>query len=68
MTSQPSLDLVFVAAIAAAHGVRGECKVKSFTGDPEAAFHYGPFLDATGKEILRAKRWRAINTSPASAS
>lgn len=60
MTQSPSPDLVFVAAIAAAHGVRGECKVKSFTGDPEAAFTYGPFLDAAGKEILRARRWRPI--------
>ena len=53
-------DLVFVAAIAAAHGVRGECKVKTFTGDPAAAFTYGPFLDANGVEILRAKRWRPV--------
>tara|TARA_R110002124_G_scaffold157088_2_gene324169 strand:- start:328 stop:891 length:564 start_codon:yes stop_codon:yes gene_type:complete len=60
MTAKPAADLVFVAAIAAAHGVRGECKVKSFTGDPEAAFSYGPFLDAAGKEILRAKRWRPV--------
>jgi len=60
MTARPAPDLVFVAAIAAAHGVRGECKVKSFTGDPEAAFTYGPFLDAAGKEILRAKRWRPV--------
>ncbi len=60
MTTPTSPDLVFVAAIAAAHGVRGECKVKSFPGDPAAAFSYGPFLDAAGKEILRAKRWRPI--------
>jgi 16S rRNA processing protein RimM len=51
-------DLVFVAAIAGAHGVRGECKVKTFTGDPGAAFSYGPFLDDKGHVLLTTKRWR----------
>lgn len=51
-------DLVFVAAIAGAHGVKGECKVKSFTGQPDAAFGYGPFLDGTGKVLFTPKRWR----------
>ena len=56
--AKPADDLVFVAAIAGAHGVRGECKVKSFTGEPEAAFGYGPFLDAAGKVMFTPKRWR----------
>ena len=56
--AKPADDLVFVAAIAGAHGVRGECKVKSFTGEPEAAFGYGPFLDAAGKVIFTPRRWR----------
>jgi 16S rRNA processing protein RimM len=59
MTSA-SPDLVFVAAIAGAHGVKGEAKVKSFTGDPEAAFDYGPFLDIAGKPLLTPKSWRAV--------
>jgi 16S rRNA processing protein RimM len=56
--SKPSSDLVFVAAIAGAHGVKGECKVKSFTGEPEAAFAYGPFLDAQGKTLFTPARHR----------
>ncbi|WP_300530235.1 ribosome maturation factor RimM [Maricaulis sp.] len=56
--SKTSPDLVFVAAIAGAHGVRGECKVKSFTGEPEAAFAYGPFLDAKGKTVFTPARYR----------
>lgn len=56
--SKPSSDLVFVAAIAGAHGVKGECKVKSFTGEPEAAFAYGPFLDKTGKTLFTPARHR----------
>lgn len=55
----PSNDLIFIAAIAGSHGVRGECKVKSFAGDPAAAFSYGPFMDETGKVILTPMRHRA---------
>jgi len=55
----PSNDLIFIAAIAGSHGVRGECKVKSFAGDPAAAFSYGPFMDETGKVILTPQRHRA---------
>jgi 16S rRNA processing protein RimM len=51
-----SPDLVFVAG---SHGVRGECRVKSFTGDGQAAFSYGAFLDQSGAPILTPKRWRS---------
>ncbi|MAC39361.1 MAG: 16S rRNA processing protein RimM [Oceanicaulis sp.] len=53
-------DLVFIAAIAGAHGVKGECKVKSFAGEPDAAFSYGAFRDAGGAVILTPKSWRAV--------
>ena len=56
--SKPAQDLVFVAAIAGAHGVRGECKVKTFTGEPDAAFSYGPFLDEAGQPLLTPSAWR----------
>lgn len=55
----PADDLVFIAAIAGAHGVRGQCKVKSFAGEAEAAFTYGPFLDEAGKPRLTPVKWRA---------
>ena len=51
-------DLVFVAALAGAHGVKGECKLKSFTGDPDAVFDYGPFLDEAGQVRFTPLRWR----------
>ncbi|MGB6415277.1 MAG: 16S rRNA processing protein RimM, partial [Pseudolabrys sp.] len=33
---------ICVARIGAAHGVRGEVKLWSFTEDPAAVAHYGP--------------------------
>ena len=52
-------ELVFVAAIAGSHGVRGECKVKSFTENEADAFAYGPFLDEAGKVLLTPVKHRA---------
>lgn len=56
--SNPADDLVFVAAIAGAHGVKGECKLKSFTGEPAAVFEYGPLLDENGQSLFTPQRWR----------
>lgn len=44
-------DLVVIAAIAGAHGVRGDARIKPF-GDPEAVCAYGPFLDQAGAVVL----------------
>ena len=55
MTAPP--DLIVIAAIAGAHGVRGEAKVKPF-GDPAALCGYGPFLDETGAVIATPARAR----------
>lgn len=41
---------VCVAAITAAHGVRGQVRVKSFTERPEDLSAYGPLTDADGVE------------------
>ncbi|MCO5148348.1 MAG: ribosome maturation factor RimM [Aquamicrobium sp.] len=40
---------VRMATIGAAHGVRGEVRVKTFTGDPLALGDYGPLQDETGR-------------------
>lgn len=49
---------VLLAEIGAPHGVRGEVRVKSYTGDPEAIGDYGPLMDYKGRsytvENLRA--------------
>jgi 16S rRNA processing protein RimM len=43
-----SRDHVCVGAIAAAHGIKGEVKIKAFTVDPKSVGAYGPLLDETG--------------------
>lgn len=40
---------VQMAVIGAAHGIRGELRVKTFTGDPLALAHYGPLSAADGR-------------------
>jgi 16S rRNA processing protein RimM len=52
-------ELVFVAAIAGSHGVRGECKVKSFTQNEADAFGYGPFYDEDGQVLLTPVKHRS---------
>jgi hypothetical protein len=42
-------NLIAVAQITGAFGVKGEARVRSFTEDPKAAFSYGPLLDASGR-------------------
>jgi protein-histidine pros-kinase len=47
---------VRVARIGAAHGVRGEMKLWSFTGDPEAVADYGPLQTEDGTLVSSAIR------------
>ncbi|MEP7452561.1 ribosome maturation factor RimM [Phyllobacterium sp. SB3] len=64
-------DPVQLAVIGAAHGTRGELRVKTFTGDPMALADYGPLYDVTGRafevlDIRPAKtvvvvRFRGVN-------
>ncbi|MHB2267591.1 ribosome maturation factor RimM [Aliihoeflea sp. PC F10.4] len=42
-------EKILMAVIGAPHGVRGEVRVKTFTGDPLALGDYGPLFDAAGK-------------------
>ncbi len=49
---------ILVAAFGAAHGIRGEIRVKSFTADPAAFAAYGPLQAENGTrlfEILNAR-------------
>lgn len=50
-------DFVCVGAIAAAHGIRGEVKVKSFTADPLDVGAYGPLTTDRGL-VLKLKPLR----------
>lgn len=40
---------VLMAVIGAAHGIKGEVRIKSFTGDPAALADYSPLTDAKGR-------------------
>ncbi len=40
---------VQMAVIGAAHGIKGELRVKPFTGDPMALGDYGPLFDRNGR-------------------
>ena len=42
---------VQMAVIGAAHGIRGEVRVKSYTADPLALGDYGPLYDADGRRF-----------------
>jgi len=53
-------DLICVAAIAGAFGVKGEVKLKSFTDTPENCVSYGPLLSQTGKVILTPSSHRRV--------
>jgi 16S rRNA processing protein RimM len=47
----PEQQRVCVARLGAAHGVRGEVRLWSFTADPAAVAGYGPFETAEGRAI-----------------
>ncbi len=49
---------VRVARIGAAHGVRGELKLWSFTGDPAAIADYGPLQSEDGKRHFEIETMR----------
>ncbi|MEN3975665.1 ribosome maturation factor RimM [Emcibacter sp. SYSU 3D8] len=52
--------LVVLGAIAGAHGVRGEVKVKTFTEAPETIAAYGPLTGDPGGRVFRVKGLRAV--------
>ena len=45
-------ELICVAAIAGAFGVKGEVKLKPFTEEPETCLTLGPLLDEAGEVFL----------------
>jgi 16S rRNA processing protein RimM len=46
------VERVLVGAIAGAHGVRGQLRIKSFTDDPAAVAAYGPVSDESGQRTF----------------
>lgn len=47
----PPSDLVLVARFGAAHGVRGEIRIKAYTADPLAIFDYSPLYARDGRKF-----------------
>ncbi|MGJ4914078.1 ribosome maturation factor RimM [Bradyrhizobium sp. HKCCYLRH2060] len=50
--------LICVARIGAAHGVRGEVRLWTFTEDPLAVLHYGPLTTKDGSRSLEVAKAR----------
>ncbi|QGM97132.1 ribosome maturation factor RimM [Methylocystis parvus] len=46
-------NLVLLGRFGAPHGVRGEIRLQSFTGDPLAIASYGPLTDKSGKTSVK---------------
>jgi 16S rRNA processing protein RimM len=53
-------ELICVAAIAGAFGVKGEVKLKSFTDIAENCVSYGPLLSDSGEVILTPSSHRLV--------
>jgi 16S rRNA processing protein RimM len=53
-------DLVLLGVFGAAHGVRGEVRLKSYTADPAAIASYGPLTNEAGRvfELLAVRPLR----------
>jgi len=51
-------ERICVAQIGAAHGLRGEVKLKSFTGDPMALGDYGPLTSEDGSASFEIEALR----------
>jgi len=58
MPSDLSRDKVCVARIGAAHGIRGEVKLWSFTADPAAVADYGPLETQDGSRRFEIEALR----------
>jgi len=50
-TTDHGSRLISLGVITAAHGIRGEVKVRSFTANPQDITAYGPLLDASGRHF-----------------
>ncbi|WP_316858346.1 ribosome maturation factor RimM [uncultured Cohaesibacter sp.] len=59
--SEPK-DKICIAQIGAAHGVRGEVRLKLFSDDPDAFFQYGPLENADGSRRFEIQSARLSKT------
>jgi len=52
--------LIALGVFGAPHGARGELRVKSYTGDPQAIGRYGALTDGTGARVFAFEALRPI--------
>lgn len=64
MSIRPDAERIVVARIGAAHGVRGEVRLKSFTEHPLAVRAYGPLEASDGRSFTILAARPAAGTSP----
>lgn len=50
-----SARLILLGQIGAAHGIKGELNIRTFTGAPEAVASYGPLTDKSGTKAYKIK-------------
>jgi len=60
MNDNRTSQMICIAAVAGAFGVKGEVKIKSFTENPKDCLSFGPFMDDSGKVILTPVRSRSV--------
>ena len=60
MQAKTPAPRVTVAVFGAAHGVRGELRLKSYTGDPAAFARYGPLQESAGKRSFSIASHRHV--------
>lgn len=63
MSTSGQAGLVVVAQFGAAHGVRGEVRLKSFTENPLAVRSYGPLQAKDGRKFVISTARQAAGTS-----
>lgn len=52
--------MVLVGAVAGAFGVKGEVRLRAFTGRKDGVISYGPLYGEDGKVLLKPKSWREL--------
>ncbi|WP_432419899.1 ribosome maturation factor RimM [Methylobacterium mesophilicum] len=60
----PDPNLVLLGEFGRAHGLNGEIRLKSYTGDPQAIASYGALLTADGRTLTLADVRPAPGSSP----
>lgn len=59
-SAPPAGTSILVGRIGAAHGVRGEVRVKSYTSEPSAIAAYGPLHDESGSRSFEFEALRRV--------